>query len=147
MKSLDVLLLDDIHALAGREHVQNEVIDLIGHLRESGKIAVLVGNQSIDKLQGLKSDFAYLLETGLPMEIFPLSFSEQEELMLQIAREEGLHVEEGSEIEEMLFYIVDISGTDIRRVESAFKRVKFFAELLDEPLTIDFAEKVLDEEL
>ena len=137
-RDLDLLILDDVQFLAGRERTQEEFFHTFNALHSAGHQIVLTSDkppQAIAELeQGLKSRF----EGGLIVDIHPPTPEMRVAILLKKAARYGVELPD-----DVADFIAERSGTTVRELEGALTRVIATATMLGEPLNRRTAERVL----
>jgi len=135
----DVLLVDDIQYLAGREFAQEEFYHTFNELFNAQKQIVITGDQfpsAIPKVsERLRSRFGW----GLIVDIAPPEQDLRVRIVLQKAMREGIDLPE-----EIASYLASRFTTSVRDLEGALNRVTAHALIKKIPLTLDLARRVTD---
>ena len=137
-RSVDVLLLDDVHFVAGKESTQEEFFHTFNTLYEAGRQLVLSSDRppgEIPKLEErLRSRFAW----GLLADIQPPDFETRLAILRQRTREMQAQVHD-----EVLAYIAEQVRSNIRVLEGALRRVITAARLAQQLPTLELAAREL----
>ncbi|MBE3599645.1 MAG: chromosomal replication initiator protein DnaA [Limnochordaceae bacterium] len=137
-RSLDVLLLDDVHFAAGKESTQEEFFHTFNALYEAGRQIILSSDRppvEIPKLEErLRSRFAW----GLLADIQPPDFETRLAILRKRCETSGTPVPD-----EVLHYIAESIQSNIRVLEGALRKVVTAARLSGSPATLDLAAEVL----
>ena len=136
----EVLLIDDIQFLAGKERIQEEFFHTFNALHESHKQIVLTCDRPANGIQNLEHRLVSRFEWGLVTDLQPPDV----EMRLAILHKKAqlMGVELPKEIAEFLAHRI---RTNIRRLEGALIRVASFAALTGKALTIEVVEELLRE--
>ncbi len=134
----DVLLVDDIQYLSGRDFAQDEFFHTFNELYNAQKQIVITGDQfpsAIPKFsERLRSRFGW----GLIADIAP----PERELRMNILRRKAAR--EGIEVpEEVIAFLADQFPSSVRDLEGALNRVTAHSLIRKVPLTIDLAKRVI----
>ena len=137
-RQADVLLIDDIQFLAGKERSQEEFFHTFNSLFEGRKQIVLSSDQPPSEIAQLEQRLVSRFEWGLTAELQPPDM----ETRLAILRKKaaGLDVNLPGHVLEYLAHRVK---SNVRRLEGALLRVASFSSLSGRPLTDDSIEHVL----
>ncbi len=139
-RSLDVLLVDDIQFIAGKESTQEEFYHTFNTLFERGAQIVMAASDPPAAIQRLDTRLASRFDGGLVVEIQPPDFETRLEI-LQIKA--GLRGFEGRIPLEVLEILAEETDGSIRELEGALNRVIATAMLTHELPTLGLAEQAL----
>jgi len=137
-RQADILLIDDIQFLAGKERSQEEFFHTFNSLFEGRKQIVLSSDQPPSEIAQLEQRLVSRFEWGLTAELQPPDM----ETRLAILRKKaaGLDVSLPNHV---LDYLAHRIKSNVRRLEGALLRVASFSSLSGRPLTDDSIEHVL----
>jgi chromosomal replication initiator protein len=139
-RQTDVLLIDDIQFLAGKERIQEEFFHTFNALHESHKQIVLTCDRPANEIQGLEQRLVSRFEWGLVTDLQPPDV----EMRLAILKKKGELM--GVQLpEDILNFLATRIRTNIRRLEGALIRVASYAALTGKPLSIEMVEGLLRE--
>lgn len=137
-KQCDVLLIEDVHTLAGRTKTQTELAETLDVLMECGKRLIFTSSKApreIDDLdEGLRSRLAY----GLITTINPPGFNTRQKIIQRKAAHYELNLTEN-----LVGYLAENVKGDIRRLESVIVGIKAQASLLGVPPDFDLVKETL----
>ncbi|BCW51627.1 chromosomal replication initiator protein [Arthrobacter sp. 1088] len=137
-RNVDVLLIDDIQFLAGKDRTQEEFFHTFNALHNANKQVVITSDQPPKMLAGFEDRMTSRFEWGLLTDIQPPEL----ETRIAILRKKGLS--EGlSAPDDALEYIASKISSNIRELEGALIRVTAFASLNRQPVDVALAEMVL----
>jgi len=141
-RQADVLLIDDIQFLAGKERIQEEFFHTFNALHEAHKQIVLSCDRPASEIQNLEQRLVSRFEWGLVCEMQ----APDVETRMAIVRKKtaGMGVELP---EEILTFLASRIRTNIRRLEGALIRVASFASLTGKKITLQTVESLLREVL
>lgn len=141
-RSTDVLLIDDIQFLSGKERIQEEFFHTFNALHEAHKQIVLTCDRPASEIQGLEQRLVSRFEWGLVTDLQPPDV----EMRLAILKKkaESLGVKLADDILEFLAHRI---RSNIRRLEGALIRVASFASLTGQKLSPEVVEGLLHEVL
>jgi chromosomal replication initiator protein len=137
-REVDVLLLDDIQFVEGKEGLQEELFHTFNSLHQANRQIVLSSDRSPDKISTLEDRLRSRFRMGLLTEISPPDL----ETRLAILRKKA-ELESSPVPDDVLEYIAMGITNNIRELEGALIRVSAFASLTGETLSKELAERVL----
>lgn len=137
-RKVDVLLIDDIHFIAGKEATQEEFFHTFNGLFDMHKQIVISSDRQPKEIQGLEERLVSRFEWGLVTDIQPPDVETRMAILQNKASEENLVVPQ-----EVLRYIATYITSNIRELEGALITVIAYGRLTEQPLTLPMAEEVL----
>ena len=138
----DVLLLDDVQFLAGKERIQEEFFHTFNDLFESGKQIVLTSDRRASEIQKLESRLVSRFEWGLPADIQAPDFETRVAILRTKAQTLNCNLPE-----QILNFIAQNITKNIRRLEGALLKVSSYSALTSKPLDLATAERLLHDVL
>jgi len=139
-REVDVLLLDDIQFIEGKEGLQEELFHTFESLYQANRQIVLSSDRPPDAISTLEDRLRSRFKMGLITEINPPEL----ETRLAILRKKSER-EPSSPPDDVLEFIASNISNNIRELEGALIRVCAFASLTSSPLTVDLAQSVLSD--
>lgn len=141
-RNVDVLLIDDVQFLAGKERIQEEFFHTFNDLFESGKQIVLSSDRRASEIQKLEARLVSRFEWGLPADIQAPDF----ETRVAILRTKAATLK--AELPEpVVTFIAQNISKNIRRLEGALIKVASYAALTGKPLDLPTTEMLLQDVL
>jgi chromosomal replication initiator protein len=134
----DVLLVDDIQFLIGKEKTQDEFFHTFNTLHEAGKQIVLSSDRPPKDLKGLEERLVSRFEMGLITDIQPPELETRIAILRKKVEAGGTPVPD-----EVLTFIADRISGNIRELEGALIRVIAYNSLTRHPIDLDLAQTVL----
>jgi chromosomal replication initiator protein len=141
-RHVDVLLIDDVQFLAGKERIQEEFFHTFNDLFESGKQVVLSSDRRASEIQKLEARLVSRFEWGLPADIQAPDF----ETRLAILRAKCASLKFDLPAPVLTFIAQNISK-NIRRLEGALIKVASYSALTNKPLDLATTEMLLQDVL
>jgi len=141
-RQTDVLLIDDIQFLAGKERIQEEFFHTFNALHESHKQIVLTCDRPASEIQNLEHRLVSRFEWGLVTDLQPPDVEMRLAILLKKAQLMGVALPD-----EIINFLANRIRTNIRRLEGALIRVASFAALTGKKLTLEVVEGLLREVL
>ncbi|MTI80693.1 MAG: chromosomal replication initiator protein DnaA [Firmicutes bacterium] len=137
-RKIDVLLIDDIQFLAGKERTQEEFFHTFNTLYESNKQLIISSDRPPKNIPTLEDRLRSRFEWGLITDIQAPDYETRIAILRKKAQFEGLEVPDDT-----LEYIADKIQSNIRELEGALIRIIAYASLINSPITPEVAANVL----
>ena len=138
----DVLLLDDVQFLAGKERIQEEFFHTFNDLFESGKQIALTSDRRASEIQKLESRLVSRFEWGLPADIQAPDLETRLAIIRTKAQTLNCNLPEP-----ILNFIAQNITKNIRRLEGALLKVASYSSLTSKTLDLATAERLLHDVL
>ena len=139
-RQTDVLLIDDIQFLAGKERIQEEFFHTFNALHEAHKQIVLTCDRPASEIQNLEHRLVSRFEWGLVTDLQPPDVETRLAILRNKVKSMGVEIPE-----EVMTFLANRIRTNIRRLEGALIRVASYAHLTGKELTNDVVENLLRE--
>lgn len=137
-RSVDVLLVDDIHFLAGKERLQDEFFHTFNALYDARKQIIMTSDRPANEITGLEQRLVSRFEWGLVTELEKPDF----ETRLAILRYKQTHAKVHL-ADDLLNFIAENVKANVRSLEGALLRALSFSSLNNQPLTLDMMRSLL----
>ncbi len=141
-RQTDVLLIDDIQFLAGKERIQEEFFHTFNALHEAHKQIVLTCDRPASEIQNLEQRLVSRFEWGLVTDLQPPDVETRVAILRKKEKAMGVALPD-----EIINFLAHGIRTNIRRLEGALIRVASYASLTGKTLTIEVVEGLLREVL
>lgn len=138
----DILLIDDVQFLAGKERIQEEFFHTFNDLFESGRQIVLSSDRRASEIQKLESRLVSRFEWGLPADIQAPDF----ETRIAILRSKAASLKVAIP-EDVINFIAQNVSKNIRRLEGALIKVSSYSALTGKSLDLATTEMLLQDVL
>ena len=137
-RHIDVLLIDDIHFLAGKESTQEEFFHTFNTLHNNHKQIIISSDRSPKEISNLEERLSSRFAWGLITDIQPPDFETRVAILRKKIEREPVEVPE-----EVITFIAEQIKTNIRELEGALIRVLAYSLLEEHPITLDMTKIVL----
>ncbi|MEE9138467.1 MAG: chromosomal replication initiator protein DnaA [candidate division NC10 bacterium] len=139
-RSVDVLLIDDIQFIAGKERTQEEFFHTFNDLHNSSKQIVLTSDSIPKDIPGLEERLRSRFEWGLIADIQPPDLETKAAILRKKAQAEGVQIPD-----EVSLFIATNVKSNVRELEGYLIRIVAYASLTNQAITLDLACEVLKE--
>ena len=139
-RSVDVLLIDDIQFISGRDRTQEEIFNIFNDLFMKHKQIVLTSDKKPKDMEGIAERLISRFEQGLTVDIQNPDYETRMAILKKKAETSGYNIDEG-----VLQYIANHFVSNVRELEGSLTRVITFSKISHSPITVDFAAGVLQE--
>ena len=139
-RNIDVLLIDDIQFIAGKERVQEEFFHTFNSLYEDGKQIIISSDKPPRDIQFLEDRLKSRFEWGLLADISCPDYETRLAILRKKAQDENILIDD--------FILSDIANkidSNIRELEGVFNKIVARASLIHSPITIELAENIINE--
>lgn len=137
-RTVDVLLIDDIQFIIGKESTQEEFFHTFNELHQAGKQIVLSSDRPPKEMETLDERFRSRFEWGLIADIQPPSY----ETRMAILRKNMEYTHQNIN-DEVLEYIATNIKSNIRELEGAVKKINAYSRLNNVEITLESAKDAL----
>lgn len=141
-RSVDVLMIDDIQFIAGKDTTQEEFFHTFNALVDQGKLIVISGDRAPMDLEGLDERLRSRLGWGLVADIKPSTF----DLRLDVVKSKAgfMGIELPSDV---AHFLAGKITSNIRELEGALNRLAVHRDMTGAPLSLDATQEVLSDVL
>ena len=137
-RHIDLLLIDDIHFLAGKDSTQEEFFHTFNTLYENQKQIVLTSDRPVSEIGNLQKRLVSRFEWGLGTEMEMADLETRVAILRKQRETLNLHLPD-----ETLFFIAEHVRSNIRKLEGSLLRAASYASLTRKPLTTEALEYLL----
>jgi len=137
-RSVDLLMVDDVQFISGKDSTQEEFFHTFNALAERGSSIVISADRSPSDLAGMEERIRSRLGWGLVADIHPTTYELRVGILQAKAEQLGAAVQP-----EVFEFLAQRITSNVRELEGALNRVVHQATLLRRPVSIDMAQEVL----
>lgn len=137
-RALDILLLDDIHYLVGKERLQEEIFHIFNALQEVGSQVVFTSDRPPREIPTLENRLVSRLGSGLVVDVGQPELETRIAILKQKAADDHFALPD-----DVAYFIASRVQTSVRDLEGALIRLTAMASLSGAPVTVSVAAKAL----
>jgi chromosomal replication initiator protein len=137
-RSVDVLLIDDIHFLEGKEGTQEELFHTFNALYDANKQMVFTSDRPVSDIRSLSDRLRSRFERGLNVDLQPPNYETRIAILNKKIEEKKVNIPD--EVVELICRNVN---TNVRDLEKALTKLIAYAELVNKHITLDVARQQL----
>jgi chromosomal replication initiator protein len=140
LRSVDLLMIDDVQFIAGKESTQEEFFHTMNEIISAGKRLVITADRSPQNLEGIQERILSRMAWGLVADINPADY----ELRLNILHAKLAGMPQNVPVPaEVIEFLARKITANVRELEGALNRVVAYAALVNAPVTMDFTRETL----
>ena len=143
-RETDLLLVDDVHFLKGKEATQQEFFHTFNALYEAGRQIVLTSDRPPSEIAGLEARLVSRFQWGMVADIELPDFEHRVAILRQKAQLDHL---EHSIPEDVIRFIAENVKSSVRELEGSIIKLLAFASLKHRSISIDLAQEALRDKL
>jgi chromosomal replication initiator protein len=137
-RNVDILILDDVQFIAGKERTQEEFFHTFNSLYESHKQIVITSDKFPKEIPGIEDRLRNRFEWGLIADIQPPDMETRVAILQKKAEVEGVQLPH-----EVAIFLASNIDSNVRELEGSLTRLGAFASLTKAAITVDLAKDVL----
>jgi chromosomal replication initiator protein len=137
-RHIDVLLIDDIHFIAGKESTQEEFFHTFNALHDARKQIIICSDRPPKEIANLEDRLVSRFAWGLITDVQPPDYETRVAILKKKLELESVKVPD-----DVVTFIAGEIKTNIRELEGALIRVVAYSLLEDKPITLQVAKNVL----
>ena len=137
-RSADVLLIDDVHVLAGKERTQEEFFHTFNELYDHQKQIVISSDSSPKNTPGLVERLRSRFEWGLMVDVQPPDLETKMAILDKKAEADGVKLPEDVRV-----FIATKTKSNVRELEGALVKLLAYSEVTGSPITMGMAQQIL----
>lgn len=137
-RTIDILVIDDIHFIAGKEATQEEFFHTFNALYDAHKQIIISSDRTPKDISNLEDRLVSRFGWGLVTDVQPPDFETRVAILKKKIEHESTAIPD-----EVIFFIAQTLKTNIRELEGALIRVLAYSLLESKPITIESTKEVL----
>ncbi len=137
-RTVDILLIDDIHFLQNKNETQEELFHTFNALYDANKQMVFTCDRPVSELKHLSSRLRSRFERGLNVDLQPPSYETRFAILRQKIDEKEVAIPQ-----EVIELIARNVTTNVRDLESALTKLIAYADLVNKQITLEVAQQLL----
>ncbi|RMF84880.1 MAG: chromosomal replication initiator protein DnaA [Planctomycetota bacterium] len=141
-RSVDLLVIDDIHFLADKSSTQDEFLHTFNAINGVGKTIVLSSDRHPREIATLSEPLINRLISGIVVQIDPPDYATRREILRRLAAKRAYRIQD-----EVIDFIAHKVTRNVRELEGALYTLVALGGLTGQPLTVALAQQALSEHL
>lgn len=141
-RECDVLIIDDIQFLSGKEQTQEEFFHTFNELHQAKKQIIITSDRQPNKIAGLVDRLRSRFEWGLMADIQPPGLETKIAIIKKKCEIDGINLNQ-----DIINFIASNMGNNIREIEGAIIKLNAYSGLMNQELTLEFAHNVIKDQL
>ena len=141
-RECDILIIDDIQFLAGKEQTQEEFFHTFNELHQAKKQIIITSDRQPNKINNLVERLRTRFEWGLMADIKPPELETKIAIIKKKCEVDGIVLNH-----EIINFLASNMGNNIREIEGAIIKLNAYAGLMKQNMTLDFAHNVIKDQL
>ncbi|HVJ34246.1 MAG TPA: chromosomal replication initiator protein DnaA [Terriglobia bacterium] len=137
-RSVDVLMVDDVQFIIGKESTQEEFFHTFNALADQNRQVILSADKSPSDLEGLEERMRSRLGWGLVADIHPTTYELRLGILQSRAEQSGVEIPQ-----KVLEFLAHRIASNVRELEGALTRITAHATLVGRPVTLESAQELL----
>lgn len=136
---VDVLIIDDIQFLAGKEKTQETFFHIFNHLHQIGKQLVITSDRAPADLTDMMERLISRFKWGLQADITPPDYETRKKILKKKIEMEGIQIPE-----DVISYIAQSITTSVRELEGALISIMAHSSINKREITVALAKEIVD---
>ncbi len=141
-RECDVLIIDDIQFLSGKEQTQEEFFHTFNELHQAKKQIIITSDRPPNKISGLVDRLRSRFEWGLMADIQPPGLETKISIIKKKCEIDGIRLNT-----DIINFLASNMGSNIREIEGAIIKLNAYSGLMNQKLTLEFAHNVIKDQL
>jgi len=141
-RECDLLLIDDIQFLSGKEQTQEEFFHTFNELYNANKQIVITADRAPNKIAGLVDRLKSRFEWGLMADIQPPGLETKIAIIQKKCELDGIRLNS-----DIIHFIATHMGDNIREIEGTIIKLNALSSMLNQEITLDFAQNAIKDQI
>jgi len=141
-RECDILIIDDIQFLSKKEQTQEEFFHTFNELHQAKKQIIITSDRQPNKIKGLVDRLRSRFEWGLMADIQPPELETKIAIIQNKCEIDGINLNR-----DIINFLASNMGHNIREIEGAIIKLNAYSGLMNQELTLEFAQNVIKEQL
>jgi len=141
-RECDLLLIDDIQFLSGKDKVQEEFFHTFNELHSNNKQIVMTADRQPNKIIGLVDRLKSRFEWGLMADIQPPKLETKIAIIKKKCELDGIEINS-----EVINYLASNMGSHIREIEGTIIKLNALSSILNQEITLEFTQNAIKDQL
>lgn len=137
-RGVDILLIDDIQFMAGKEGFQEEFFHTFNELRDKGKQIIITSDRPPKEIPAVEQRLVSRFEWGMVADIQAPDLETRMAILRTKMEKKGVNISE-----DILFYIAENVLSNVRELEGALNRLAVYQQMENRGLVLDQAKTIL----
>ena len=137
-RNIDCLIIDDIQFLKGKEQTQVEFFHTFNALKDANKQIIISSDRPPREIETLEDRLRSRFDQGLTADIQPLDLETRMAILRTKAASDNIQMPN-----DVITLLATNIATNIREIEGAYTKIVAYTSLMDMPITVETAQKVL----
>jgi len=138
-RDVDVLLIDDIQFIEGKERMKEELFNTFETLYLKEKQIVFTSDRQPKDINELPERLRTRFEMGLLADIAPPDIETRMAILNNLAKDNGIEIPF-----EVINFLASVFTKNVRELEGAFNKITAYASIYEEPVTLEMAKKAIN---
>ena len=140
-RNVDVLIIDDIQFLEGKEMILEEFFYTFNALYQNNKQIIITSDRTPKDLKDMDDRLITRFNSNIIADIQPADYETRVAILLKFAK--NMNIEIDNDLMDVIYIISEKIKDNIRELEGAFTRIIFFAKQTGEKINKNFARRIL----
>jgi chromosomal replication initiator protein len=141
-RECDVLIIDDIQFLSGKEQTQEEFFHTFNELHQANRQIIITSDRPPNKISGLVDRLKSRFEWGLMADIKPPEFETKISIIKKKCEIDGVKL-----TPDIIDFLASNMGSNIREIEGAIIKLNAYSGLMKQKITLEFVHNVIKDQL
>jgi chromosomal replication initiator protein len=141
-RECDILIIDDIQFLSGKEQTQEEFFHTFNELHQAKKQIIITSDRPPNRIAGLVDRLKSRFEWGLMADIQPPELETKISIIKKKCEIDGIELNT-----DIINFLASNMGSNIREIEGAIIKLNAYSGLMNQKLTLEFAHNVIKDQL